>query len=143
LAFIGLTIATAFTAPAFAGILDAKNKADCEKAGGVWVEKDHKSGLRSSKVCDAAFRTSLLRPFLFGFTTDGNKAEAQHKPVARHKRVELRRRGGLRNRRQRIRTGRTDHKPNENPIHTAPDLNNPLSALASSSVAMALPLGWR
>ena len=44
LAFIGLTIATAFTAPAFAGILDAKNKADCEKAGGVWVEKDHKCG---------------------------------------------------------------------------------------------------
>ena len=105
--------------------------------------KTTNAGLRSSKVCDAAFRTSLLRPFLFGFTTDGNKAEAQHKPVARHKRVELRRRGELRNRRQRIRTGRTDHKPNENPIHTAPDLNNPVSALASSSVAMALPLGWR
>jgi len=46
LAFIGLTIATAFTAPAFAGILGAKNKADCEKAGGVWVEKDHKCGAK-------------------------------------------------------------------------------------------------
>jgi len=45
LAFIGLTIATAFTAPAFAGILDAKNKADCEKAGGV-VEKNHKCGAK-------------------------------------------------------------------------------------------------
>jgi hypothetical protein len=44
LAFIGLTIATA--SPAFAGILDAKNKADCEKAGGVWVEKDHKCGAK-------------------------------------------------------------------------------------------------
>src|SRR6185369_13718632 len=99
--------------------------------------KTTNAGLRSSKVCDAAFRTSLLRPFLFGFTTDGNKAEAQHKPVER------RRRGELRNRRQRIRTGRTDHKPNENPIHTAPDLNNPLSALASSSVARALPSDWR
>jgi hypothetical protein len=46
LAFIGLTIATAFTAPAFAGILDAKNKAECEKAGGVWLEKDHKCGAK-------------------------------------------------------------------------------------------------
>src|SRR5262249_47036902 len=35
LALIALTVATAFTAPAFAGIRDAKNKADCEKAGGV------------------------------------------------------------------------------------------------------------
>jgi len=44
LAFIGLTIATAFTAPAFAGILDAKNKADCEKAGGVGRERPQMRG---------------------------------------------------------------------------------------------------
>ena len=41
-----LTVATIFTAPAFAGIRDAKNKADCEKAGGVWVEKDNKCGVK-------------------------------------------------------------------------------------------------
>ena len=35
-AFVTLAFATAFTAPAFAGILDAKDKAECEKAGGVW-----------------------------------------------------------------------------------------------------------
>jgi len=46
LAVIALTVATAFTAPAFAGIRDAKNKADCEKAGGVWVEKDNKCGVK-------------------------------------------------------------------------------------------------
>jgi hypothetical protein len=44
LAFVTLAVATAFTAPAFAGILDAKNKADCEKAGGVWIDKDQKCG---------------------------------------------------------------------------------------------------
>ena len=41
---VGLGLAVAFIAPAFAGILDAKNKAECEKAGGVWVEKDNKCG---------------------------------------------------------------------------------------------------
>ena len=46
LALIGLTVATAFTGPAFAGIWDAKNKADCEKAGGVWVDKDSKCGVK-------------------------------------------------------------------------------------------------
>jgi hypothetical protein len=46
LAVIALTVVTAFTAPAFAGIRDAKNKADCEKAGGVWVEKDNKCGVK-------------------------------------------------------------------------------------------------
>jgi hypothetical protein len=45
-AFIGLTVAAAFTAPAFAGIHDAKNKADCEKAGGVWIDKDNKCGAK-------------------------------------------------------------------------------------------------
>jgi hypothetical protein len=44
--FIMLAVATAFTAPAYAGILDAKNKTDCEKAGGVWVEKDNKCGAK-------------------------------------------------------------------------------------------------
>ena len=33
LALMALTVATAFTASAFAGIRDAKNKADCEKGG--------------------------------------------------------------------------------------------------------------
>jgi hypothetical protein len=46
LALIALTVATAFTAPALAGIRDAKNKADCEKTGGVWVEKDNKCGAK-------------------------------------------------------------------------------------------------
>jgi hypothetical protein len=41
-----VALALAFTGPAFAGILDAKNKAECEKAGGVWVEKDHKCGAK-------------------------------------------------------------------------------------------------
>lgn len=46
LVFIGLTVATAFAAPAFAGIHDAKNKADCEKAGGTWIDKDNKCGAK-------------------------------------------------------------------------------------------------
>ena len=54
LALIALTVATAFTAPAFAGILDAKNKAGCEKAGGVWVEKDHKCGAKKQQATEGA-----------------------------------------------------------------------------------------
>jgi len=46
LVFVTLAFATAFTAPAFADILDAKNKAECEKAGGIWIEKDHKCGAK-------------------------------------------------------------------------------------------------
>jgi hypothetical protein len=46
LALIALTVATALTGPAYAGIRDAKNKAECEKAGGVWVEKDNKCGVK-------------------------------------------------------------------------------------------------
>jgi hypothetical protein len=46
LAFITLAFATAFTSPAFAGVLDAKNKTECEKAGGVWIEKDNKCGAK-------------------------------------------------------------------------------------------------
>ena len=45
-AFMMLTVVTAFSAPAFAGILDAKDKADCEKAGGVWIAKDNKCGAK-------------------------------------------------------------------------------------------------
>jgi hypothetical protein len=47
LAFVSLVAATAFTAPAFAGIKDAKNKAECEQAGGVWIEKDQKCGIKT------------------------------------------------------------------------------------------------
>ena len=46
LALIALTVAAALTGPAYAGIRDAKNKAECEKAGGVWVEKDNKCGVK-------------------------------------------------------------------------------------------------
>jgi hypothetical protein len=47
LAFLTLAAATALTAPAFAGLKDAKNQAECEKAGGVWVEKDKKCGAKT------------------------------------------------------------------------------------------------
>ena len=47
LAFITLAAATALTMPAFAGLKDAKNKAECEKAGGVWVEKDNRCGAKA------------------------------------------------------------------------------------------------
>jgi hypothetical protein len=47
LAFVSLAVATAFTAPAFAGIKDAKNKTECEQAGGVWIEKDQKCGIKT------------------------------------------------------------------------------------------------
>lgn len=47
LAFITLAAAAALTVPAFAGLKDAKNKAECEKAGGVWVEKDDKCGAKT------------------------------------------------------------------------------------------------
>lgn len=46
LAFVTLAVATAFTAPAFAAITDAKNKTECEKAGGVWIDKDNKCGAK-------------------------------------------------------------------------------------------------
>jgi short subunit fatty acids transporter len=41
-----LAFATAFTAPVFAGLKDAKTKVECEKAGGVWIEKDNKCGAK-------------------------------------------------------------------------------------------------
>jgi hypothetical protein len=46
LALMTLAIATAFTAPAFAAVTDAKNKTECEKAGGVWIDKDNKCGVK-------------------------------------------------------------------------------------------------
>jgi uncharacterized lipoprotein YddW (UPF0748 family) len=48
LALVTLAVATAFTAPAFAAITDAKTKADCEKAGGVWMDKEKKCGAKKS-----------------------------------------------------------------------------------------------
>jgi hypothetical protein len=47
LTFAILAVATAFTAPGFAGLKDAKNKAECEKAGGVWIEKDNRCGVKT------------------------------------------------------------------------------------------------
>jgi hypothetical protein len=44
-AFVMLAVATAFTAPSFAAVTDAKNKDECEKAGGVWIDKDSKCGV--------------------------------------------------------------------------------------------------
>jgi hypothetical protein len=46
MAFGILAVATAFTNPVFAGLKDAKNKAECEKAGGVWIENDNKCGAK-------------------------------------------------------------------------------------------------
>jgi len=46
LAFAILAVATAFANPVFAGLKDAKNKTECEKAGGVWIEKDNKCGAK-------------------------------------------------------------------------------------------------
>jgi len=34
------------TIPAFAAITDAKTKAECEKAGGVWMEETKKCGAK-------------------------------------------------------------------------------------------------
>jgi hypothetical protein len=47
LAFISLAVATAFGTPAFTAITDAKTKAECEKAGGVWIEETKKCGAHS------------------------------------------------------------------------------------------------
>ncbi|MGA8690978.1 MAG: hypothetical protein WB662_13995 [Methyloceanibacter sp.] len=45
-AFVTLAVATAFTAPAFASVLNAKDKAECVKAGGVWIDAAHKCGAK-------------------------------------------------------------------------------------------------
>lgn len=47
LAFMTLALATASANPAFAGLKDAKNKAECENAGGEWIEKDNKCGVKT------------------------------------------------------------------------------------------------
>jgi hypothetical protein len=46
LTFAILAVATASPASVFAGLKDARNKAECEKAGGVWIEKDNKCGAK-------------------------------------------------------------------------------------------------
>jgi hypothetical protein len=46
LAFVTLAFATALAAPAFASVLNAKDKAECVKAGGVWIEKTKKCGAK-------------------------------------------------------------------------------------------------
>jgi hypothetical protein len=58
LAFAILAVATAFTNPVFAKLKDAKNKTECEKAGGVWIEKATNAGPRHSKVHIALFDRS-------------------------------------------------------------------------------------
>ena len=52
LAVIALTVATAFTAPAFAGIRDAKNKADCEGGRRVGREGQQMRGQETVTVND-------------------------------------------------------------------------------------------
>jgi hypothetical protein len=46
LTFAILAVASTFTASVFAGLKDAKNKTECEKAGGVWIETDNKCGVK-------------------------------------------------------------------------------------------------
>jgi hypothetical protein len=46
LVFVTVAAATAFGVPASAAITDAKTKAECEKAGGVWVEETKKCGAK-------------------------------------------------------------------------------------------------
>ena len=46
LAFVSLAVPNRLRRSRLAGILDAKNKTECEKAGGVWVEKDKKCGAK-------------------------------------------------------------------------------------------------
>jgi hypothetical protein len=88
-------------------------------------------------------RASWGRLFRLAFTTD-DRREARHKLGELRRRGELHTRGERRSRhRQRIRTLRRDHKPNESPTGIAQDLHSRQFALVSSSVAMALPSGWR
>ena len=37
-----MAVATTFGAPAFAAVTDAKTKAECEKAGDIWIEETKK-----------------------------------------------------------------------------------------------------
>jgi len=49
LAFLTVVVATVFGAPAFAAITDAKTKAECEKAGGVWMDDTKKCGAQKTQ----------------------------------------------------------------------------------------------
>jgi len=49
LAFLTVAVATVFGAPAFAAITDAKTKAECEKAGGVWIDDTKKCGAQKTQ----------------------------------------------------------------------------------------------
>jgi hypothetical protein len=49
LAFVTLAFATSFAAPTFATVLTAKNKKECEQAGGVWIDKEHKCGAKKGQ----------------------------------------------------------------------------------------------
>ena len=49
LTFMALAFATAIATPSVAAITDAKTKADCEKAGGVWIDKDNKCGAKKQQ----------------------------------------------------------------------------------------------
>ena len=49
LAFVTLAVATAFTAPAFASVLNAKDKTECVKAGGVWSTQPTNARPRNRK----------------------------------------------------------------------------------------------
>jgi hypothetical protein len=42
LALVTLAFAASFAAPSFADILTAKNKQECQQAGGVWLSSQHK-----------------------------------------------------------------------------------------------------
>jgi hypothetical protein len=42
LALVTMTFASSFAVPTFAGVLTAKNKQECEQAGGVWLDSQHK-----------------------------------------------------------------------------------------------------
>jgi hypothetical protein len=56
-AFIVLAVAAAFTAPAYAGILDAKTKADCEKQAASGLQRTTSAALKNSrKIREAARR---------------------------------------------------------------------------------------
>jgi uncharacterized lipoprotein YddW (UPF0748 family) len=49
LAFVTLAFVTSFAAPSFAAVLTAKNKQECEQAGGVWLDKDHKCAAKKGQ----------------------------------------------------------------------------------------------
>lgn len=42
MALVAMAFATSLAAPSFAAVLTAKNKQECEQAGGVWLDSQHK-----------------------------------------------------------------------------------------------------